>query len=156
MRKCNKCGVTHSGAHECTEHYFCRDCRQSYPESEINGHVCSGDYNANFLRHFKTEAGVKHDESKIDLSLLPKELLEETAKAFMWGEKKYGRNNFRGGMEHHRLVAAALRHITAYNSGEDNDIESGNSHLGHAVASLGMLLVLIKTGKGQDTRFKGE
>ncbi len=134
----------------------CRDCGCTFPEGEINGHSCTyvvnvaNQSNNPLLKLYKE--GTKHDQDKPDLSLLPKELLEETAKAFMYGEKKYGRHNFRNGFDHHRPAAAALRHIVAYLSGEDNDAESGVSHLGHAAASIGMLLYCIKNKVGKDTR----
>lgn len=101
-----------------------------------------------------SKEGRKDDQAKPDLSLLPKELLEEVSKAFMHGEKKYGRYNYRSGMDWHRLIAAAFRHITAFNEGEDNDSESGFSHLGHAGACIAMLLVYKTQGLGKDTRHK--
>lgn len=102
----------------------------------------------------KMSEGVKHDQSKPDLSLLPKEFLEEVAKAFMHGEKKYGRYNYLGGMQWHRLVGAAMRHIIAFQDGEDADPESSFNHLGHAGACLAMLLVYYKRKLGEDTRYK--
>lgn len=96
----------------------------------------------------------KFDNEKPDLSLLPKEFLEEVTKAFMYGEKKYGRYNYRNGMDWHRIVSATLRHVTAFNEGEDADVESGINHLGHAGACLAMLIVYIKHNLGKDTRFK--
>lgn len=98
--------------------------------------------------------GVKHDETKPDLSLLPREFLDYTAQAFMYGEKKYGRYNYRGGMQWHRLIAAALRHLTAFNEHEDEDSESGLSHLGHASACIAMLIVYKEKGLGKDTRYE--
>jgi hypothetical protein len=98
--------------------------------------------------------GVKHDQEKPDLSLLPRDFLDEVAKAMQHGERKYGRYNYRGGMSWHRIVAAAMRHITAWNDGEDTDKESGVSHLGHAGACILMLCVLVKNKKGEDTRCK--
>lgn len=204
MKKCTKCGVHHSGGHQCSFAGYCDDCKQWYPESEINGHRCpateailrlgsikhsdgsdvnfalnkvmAGQANANFERHFKPTlsvcntcgeaskvntihhctAGVKHDDTKVDLSLLPREFLEETAKAFMAGEKKYGRYNYTGGMDWHRIIASTLRHITAFNDGEDLDAETGCIHLGNAAAGLAMLLVYYKRGLGKDTRHKGK
>lgn len=102
----------------------------------------------------KTTEGRKDDQAKPDLSLLPKEFLEEVAKAFMHGEKKYGRYNYRAGMDWHRLVAACLRHISAFNEGEDTDSESNYSHLGHAGACIAMLLVYQTNKLGKDTRYK--
>jgi len=103
-------------------------------------------------RHFAVAK--KNDNAKPDLSLLPSEFLAEVAKAFMHGEKKYGRYNYLGGMDWHRLVGAALRHITAFNDGQDVDPESGYSHLGHAGASIAMLLVYVKRNLGKDTRYE--
>ncbi len=104
--------------------------------------------------HSAANEGKKFDSEKPDLSLCPKEALEEMAKAFQWGEKKYGRYNYRSGMDWHRLIAATLRHITAFNEGEDLDSESGYNHLGHALASISMLLVYVKNDLGKDTRYK--
>lgn len=101
-----------------------------------------------------SKTGVKHDQEKPDLSLLPKEFLEEVSKAFMHGEKKYGRYNFINGMEWHRVIAASLRHITSFNAGENVDAESGLSHLSHAGACIAMLLVYTSKGLGTDTRYK--
>jgi len=100
------------------------------------------------------KVGIKHDQDKPDLSLLPKEALEAMAYAFMHGEKKYGRYNFRAGMEWHRPLAAALRHITSFNEGEDIDADSNGSHLGHALAAIAMLIVYQQKGLGKDTRYK--
>jgi hypothetical protein len=101
----------------------------------------------------KTE-GVKYDMGKPDLSLCPKVALEEMAKAFMIGEKKYGRYNYLKGMEVHRLVAAAMRHLTAFNEGEDYDPEYGTTkHLGHALASIAMILDMEANKTMKETRY---
>jgi deoxyuridine 5'-triphosphate nucleotidohydrolase len=99
-----------------------------------------------------TGGALKYDSSKTDFSLLPLAALESEARSLMYGEKKYGRDNWRKGTESHRLIAAAMRHLHAYNEGEDNDPESGVSHLGHARACLGMLLGTIAAGTVKDTR----
>lgn len=94
----------------------------------------------------------KFDGAKPDLSLLPLPALEQMALAFMHGEKKYGRYNYAAGFDSHRLVAACLRHVAQWQDGEDLDPESGASHLGHALASLAMLLHTIQLGTNKDTR----
>ncbi len=126
--------------------------RQGYSEEDARKIVQD---KLDYTEKLKTEQhGIKHDQEKPDLSLLPKEFLEEVAKAFMHGEKKYGRYNYRNGMDWHRLIAACFRHITAFNEGEDNDKESSFSHLGHAGACIAMLLVYKKNSLGKDTRYK--
>ena len=99
-------------------------------------------------------SGVKHDQGKEDLSLIPLSALKEEAKGFMLGEKKYGRDNFKQGMEVSRLIAAALRHIHQYMEGEDADPESGASHLGHARCCLAMILECERLGTLVDNRHK--
>lgn len=99
-----------------------------------------------------SEEGTKHDGAKPDLTLLPKIFLDQTAQAFMYGEKKYGRHNYKKGMAWHRPAAAALRHITAWVDNENIDSESGLLHLAHASACLAMLMFYIENNKGTDTR----
>lgn len=101
-----------------------------------------------------TSKALKHDGDKPDLALLPYPALVQMAQAFMYGEKKYARHNYRHGFETHRLVGAALRHVYKYESGEDIDPESGVSHLGHALASIAMLITNIAEEKATDTRYQ--
>lgn len=101
-----------------------------------------------------TLGGTKHDNGKPDLSLLPSVFVKEVARALMHGENKYGRHNFEKGFDTHRLVGACLRHVYAWNEGEDSDPESGISHLAHAAATLGMLLRCLELGTATDTRSK--
>lgn len=98
--------------------------------------------------------GTKHDDGKPDLSLLPAVFVQEVARALMYGERKYGRYNFEKGFESHRLLSACLRHVYAWNEGEDTDPESGISHLAHAAATIGMLLRCAQLGTLTDTRSK--
>lgn len=99
--------------------------------------------------------GTKHDDGKADLALCPRSALEAMARAFMLGEKKYGRHNFKKGLASHRLVAAAMRHLLAWEAGEEADPDSaiGGTHLGNALASIAMLIELARIGKLEDTRW---
>lgn len=99
------------------------------------------------------EGGTKNDNIKADLGLIPIEALEECAKAFMYGEKKYHRYNFTKGISVNRLMAAALRHINQSIWESEMDSESGDSHLGHALASLSMAAYMIKNRPDLDDRF---
>lgn len=101
--------------------------------------------------------GAKNDNNYLEkppLDLVTLEFLEETAKALGFGAEKYGRHNFKGGIEHSRLLAACLRHVNQYNAGQDNDPESGLSHLAHAAASLNMLVWMVKNKPELDNRYK--
>lgn len=100
-----------------------------------------------------TPAAVKYDQHKPDYSLLTSAMLEPMTKALMYGEHKYSRGNFRKGFENIRLTSAALRHIFAYLDREEQDPESGVTHLGHAMAALAMLLDNIAEGVSTDVRY---
>lgn len=99
--------------------------------------------------------GVKHDESKPKMSLVSPLALREVAQVMTFGADKYGTYNYLGGMNHSRLLDAALRHINAHITGNTQDLESGLLHLSHAAASLLMLIEYIKTGVGVDDRWEG-
>lgn len=81
-------------------------------------------------------SGMKNDSGKPDLTLVSMELLVLLARVREFGNKKYEKNNWKRGFKVTRSLAAALRHIFQFLSGETLDRESGLSHLGHAVASL--------------------
>ena len=96
--------------------------------------------------------GTKNDEAKPDLSLLPRRPLEEAAIVLMYGMRKYSRDNWRAGFDWNRLIGAALRHIFAFNEGEDMDPETGYCHLSHAICMLMFLSELRHTHPELDNR----
>lgn len=96
----------------------------------------------------------KNDSDKIDLSLIPAIALKEEAKAFMVGEKKYGRYNYTKGHKASQLVAAAMRHLTAWNEGEECDPIDGQHHLGSVRACCAMIIRQMELGTLTDDRFK--
>lgn len=81
---------------------------------------------------------VKHDDNKPDWSLVPFESLEGMVKVLEFGAKKYAGWNWTngGGFSYTRVLRSCLRHIFAYMRGEDNDPESGLSHIHHAMCNL--------------------
>jgi hypothetical protein len=97
---------------------------------------------------------VKFDAGKPPLGLISRTALEEEAKVLAFGAKKYGRENWRAGMDFTRLVDAALRHVYAFADGEDLDKETGLSHLAHARCCLAFLVEYQGKSVGTDDRFK--
>lgn len=93
---------------------------------------------------------IKHDSSKPDLTLVPPELIEQVAVVMGFGAKKYGRNNWKDGMEQSRYLAAAMRHINSLLKGEEFDSESGLSHIAHAATNLAFLLHYRENNLGTD------
>lgn len=99
----------------------------------------------------------KHfDDGKPDLSLIPSVAEEAMARAMMYGTNKYGRYNYCNGHEAGKLIASAKRHLSAWYNGEENDKESGVSHLGHAMCNIAMLLRQIELGTMKDDRYSVE
>lgn len=99
---------------------------------------------------------MKFDNGKPRMSLLSKRWLWGVASVMTFGAVKYAAHNWRKGIEQSRLLDAALRHITAYMEGEDNDTESGLSHLYHASCCLMFLSELKETKPELDDRWKNE
>lgn len=81
-------------------------------------------------------SGTKHDQGKPDYTYISVELLDTMAAVRAFGAKKYSRSNWKRGFKVTRSLAAALRHIFAFLSGQTNDPESGLPHLGHAMCCL--------------------
>lgn len=61
--------------------------------------------------------GLKHDDGKLRMDLIPPEALESLAEVLMYGAAKYDANSWQG-VEPSRYLAALLRHLTAHMRGE--------------------------------------
>ena len=104
----------------------------------------------------KKQLGLKYDSAKSPLDLIPYELNEEVGYVLAFGAKKYARANWAKGIQHSRLIAAALRHINKYNMGEDIDPESNTCHIANAATNLAFLLWMIKNRSDLDDRWVKE
>lgn len=101
-----------------------------------------------------TGTAVKHDQNKLPMHLLSTEALEQIAAVLQFGAQKYESHNWRKGFVWSRPLSAALRHILAFNNGEDRDPESNLSHLAHAACCIMFLLEFEKTRPELDDRYK--
>lgn len=99
--------------------------------------------------------GVKYDEGKPAMELLSSSFIEGVARVLSFGAKKYSAHNWRKGIHQSRLIGAALRHLFAYLRGEDNDPETGLSHLLHAGCCIMFAFELKDTHPELDDRYKG-
>ena len=99
---------------------------------------------------------IKFDTDKLPLNLLSTEAMNQTAAVLKFGAIKYAEHNWRKGFAWSRPLAAAMRHITAFNDGEDTDPESGLSHLAHAACCIMFLLEFEKTHPELDDRYKSD
>lgn len=108
-----------------------------------------GDVNSN-----EKGSGARYNGGKVDYSYIPLSTLDEEAKVWMAGAAKYKRFNWAKGMSWSAVLASLMRHLAAWQSGEDLDPETGLSHLGHAACNLRMLTLYAKTYPEGDDRPK--
>lgn len=73
--------------------------------------------------------GVKFDQDKLRVDLLPVIGLLLQSDVYTRGSKKYGDHNWRNGMKWSRIIGAMLRHLLWYMAGETYDPEDGQHHL---------------------------
>jgi hypothetical protein len=100
--------------------------------------------------------GTKHDNGKSRLDLLSSVWIFGVGEVLRYGAAKYAEQNWRKGIAYSRLAGAALRHVFAWLGGENDDPETGLSHLLHASCSLMFLYETSQTRPDLDDRWKNE
>ena len=98
--------------------------------------------------------GVKFDAGKRRVDLVPTEAINALAEILTAGAAKYGRDNWRKGMDWSRVYGAAQRHLLAFWGGDDIDDESGMPHLWHALTNIAFLVSYQAMSVGRDDRWK--
>jgi len=94
------------------------------------------------LEQFEQQA-VKHDQGKLDWSLLPWDAVEETIRVLEFGAGKYSPWNWAEGegFKYTRLFNSSMRHFVAWFwRKEDLDPETGISHIAHLSCNVLFLL----------------
>jgi hypothetical protein len=84
--------------------------------------------------------GVKFDEKKLRVDLIPVECMLAVAQILTHGAKKYDDNNWKKGIHFNRVYRACLGHLFAYHLGLYDDEDSGLPHLWHALCNLTFLV----------------
>lgn len=96
-------------------------------------------------------SGARFNTGKPDYSLIPMFTLEGEARVWGYGAAKYKAWNWTKGMAWSVPFACAMRHMAAWQRGEECDPESGLPHLDHAMCNLRMLkLYSITYPQGDD------
>ena len=96
----------------------------------------------------------KYDAGKPPMGLLSTKALVKIAEVLAFGAQKYSSHQWRSGIEWQRLLDAALRHLLAFNDGQDIDEETGLSHLAHLGCCVMFLLEFEDTHPELDNRYK--
>lgn len=117
-------------------------------------HGETAEFEEHSLRLITGDVAKKNDQEKNRMELIPVSGIEGIGRAMTFGAKKYSAHNWANGFEWLRLCGSALRHLTAWMSGQDKDPESGLSHLDHLGACVVMLIAHETEGLGTDNRRK--
>lgn len=96
--------------------------------------------------------GLRFNEGKEPVELVPPSAILAMAKVLHEGAKKYQLRNWEKGMNHSICYASAMRHLLKYWSGENNDSESGLPHLWHVMTNIAFLIEYQKTCPDLDDR----
>ena len=97
-------------------------------------------------------SGARYNSNKPDMSLIPLWTLEDEARVWDYGTKKYNAWNWAKGMPWSVPYACAMRHLAAWQRGEEIDPESGQPHLAHVMCNIRMLTLYAKTYPEGDDR----
>lgn len=93
----------------------------------------------------------KADAGKLQLSLVPPELIRAVGEIRAYGLQKYGDPENWRRVEPQRYWDAALRHaLAAWNDWGALDPESGLPHIWHMACNLGFLIQLAEEAKGKE------
>lgn len=113
----------------------------------LKNHI--GDVNSN-----EKGSGARYNGGKPKFSLIPLCTLEDEARVWEYGMRKYAAWNWAKGMDWSIPYECALRHLSAWQRGEEIDAESGQKHLAHVMANVRMLLLYSETYPEGDDRPK--
>ena len=91
--------------------------------------------------------GIKYDLGKARPSLLPVDAILDILKVLEYGAKKYAPGNWKKVEPKSRYFDATMRHLYAWQTGEDVDPETDLSHLSHAACCLLFLISSKLDGK---------
>lgn len=95
----------------------------------------------------------QHGACKPSIHFIPPAVILEEARVMALGGSKYGPFNWNDKpVDASTYYDAAFRHLAAWYTGQNDDPESGASHLAHARACLGILLDALMLGTLIDDR----
>jgi len=100
-------------------------------------------------------SGARYNFGKPKFHLIPMSLLEDTARVWEYGAKKYAAWNWAKGADWSVPYDSLQRHLTAWQNGEHLDPESGLPHTAHMMCNVMMLAHYEKFYPEGDDRPKG-
>lgn len=85
------------------------------------------------------DKGKRFNEGKTRHDLVPAFAQEQYARVLTAGAAKYGDSNWKRGMRWSKVLASMKRHIAAFESGEDYDLETGELHMAHVMCNAAFM-----------------
>jgi hypothetical protein len=96
--------------------------------------------------------GIRHNEGKLRLDLIPPFATKEIGRVFTTGAGKYPERNWEKGMKWTTVIASLKRHLLEFELGEDMDPETGHYHMAHLATNAMFLLEYYKIYPEGDDR----
>lgn len=94
--------------------------------------------------------GLRYDDSKNRMELIPPEWIEALGEVLTKGARKYADRNWEKGMAWSKMIGCTFRHMMKFLRGERYDAETGCHHLAHAAWNLLALMSYDVRGIGAD------
>ena len=93
-----------------------------------------------YTKYYTQSQTAKADAGKLQLTMVPREIIRDIAAVRMYGNSKYGDPENWRTVEVERYRDAAFRHLLAYlDEPEGKDEESGLPHLWHLACNIAFL-----------------
>lgn len=99
-----------------------------------------------------SETGGQKGQKDQRMGLIPPEFLLSLSEVYGMGAKKYDDHNYLKGYDWSLSIDALLRHLMAFQSGEDTDPESGLPHILHVAWHCATLFMFGEHDLGTDDR----
>lgn len=90
------------------------------------------------------ERSLRYNSGKPDYSLIPLAAMKEAAHVLEYGATKYAIDNWMKPTNWRVSYACLMRHMSAWQGGEDLDPESQRNHLGHAMCNILQMLYMLE------------
>lgn len=90
------------------------------------------------------EQGLRYNQGRRKWSLVHFESIEPMIEVLEFGAKKYAPKNWMKGLKKEEILESMQRHLAKLMDGEENDGESGLSHMGHIQCNAMFYNYMIK------------
>lgn len=143
---------TSHGSDDATLYTDSKDSLQAQRERSSSQMTSDSLYSTPLENSSAPVEGTKHDSGKLRFDLIPTYPLEELARVYTIGAKKYDDHNWRKGILYSRIFAAMMRHAWAWWRGSVHDPEDGQHHLSSVAWCAFTLMWFERFRPGYDDR----